>query len=129
MARVVLDSSENRVAVLPGTVRRNDNAIIGYGALEWAQRFYYDLAFLGIAAIDLEQGFMDYEEDEAALRQVLIRQSHRSVVVLADDSKFGRKAYVRTAALSDVATLVTNRQPPEPYVVRLRQAGVELLHD
>ncbi len=128
IATMVSRGSENRVVIVPGTIRRNDNAVIGHGSLEWTAGYFYDIAFMGIAGVDVEQGFTDYEEDEAELRRVLIRQAARRII-LVDDSKFGRRAHVRTAPLSEVDTIITNAPLPEDFEEKFRAAEVEIIHD
>lgn len=128
IAQALVSKSENKVTILPGDIRRNDNAIVGYSAVKAASWRYYDVAFLGIAAIDITQGFMDYEEDEAAIRRAVIEQSGKSMI-LADDSKFGRKTHIRTCAISDVDTVITNKKPKAEYLRCFSEAGVEIVYE
>lgn len=117
-----------KVAVTPGTVRPNDNALIGYETIEYAKRYFFDIAFMGTAAIDRDQGFMDYEEDEAQLRRTLIVQSRLSVF-LADHSKFGRIAYVRTCDIGAADKVVSDRRPPETFAKRFADGNVEVIYE
>jgi DeoR family glycerol-3-phosphate regulon repressor len=112
--------------VTGGTLRTNDNALVGYDALATARKYTFDLALLGIAAID-EQGFMDFADDEAELRRVLALQS-RKVAILAEHSKFGRNARIRTFYFRDVQTLVTDRAPPPAFAEAMLAAGMEIVH-
>lgn len=112
-----------RVQVTPGTFRPNDNALIGYEAVEYVRRFFYDFALMGIAACDLEQGWMDYAEDESLLRRTLLKQSHRQII-LVDHSKFGRRAYARTFGLDELKHVVTDRDPPAAFGQAFAARGV-----
>lgn len=120
--------SENHVRMTPGTLRRNDNALLGYDSIEFVRNHYFDIAFMGIAAVNREFGLMDYEEDEAFMRRALVRQSKLNLI-LVDDSKFGRTASVRTMGLGDVSHIVTNRRPDEEYREIFEGENVELVHD
>ncbi len=124
---LLTQQSDCAVTMVPGRVRRNDNALIGPHALAFAQQFHYDIAFMGIGAVDLEHGFMDYEEPEALLRRVLTRHSRQSVI-LADEGKFGLRTFVNTLPFSAVDTLVTNAPPPASFVASLENAHVNILH-
>lgn len=126
VALTVARSGLNRVMIAPGTIRAKDNAVIGADVIQWAGSFYYDIAFMGIGAVNLGQGFMDYEEEEAQLRRVLVGRTERSVI-LADDGKFGRQAFIRTLAFEDVTTLITNERPPADYGARFEEAEVDVV--
>lgn len=127
IAQVITSQSDNKVLVAPGDVRRKDNALIGPHTLEFAGQFHYDIAFMGIGAIDLELGLMDYQEAEAMLRRRLVRHSRRGVI-LADDGKFGHRLFINTLPFSAITTLVTNRPLPAEFATRLEQDNVEILY-
>jgi DeoR family glycerol-3-phosphate regulon repressor len=117
-----------KVTVTPGTVRPNDNALVGHQTIEYAKQYFFDVAFMGIAAIDKDQGFMDYEEDEAQLRRALIRQSRMSVF-LADHSKFGRIASIRTCDMDAVDKVISDRRPVEPFVKAFSEGKTEMVYE
>lgn len=127
IAQVVTHQSDNQVLVAPGDVRRNDNALIGPHTLAFASQFNYDIAFMGIGAIDLEQGLMDYHEPEAMLRRTLVKHS-RQRVILADDGKFGHRIFVNTLPFSAITTLVTNRPLSVEFTARLERDDVDILY-
>jgi DeoR family glycerol-3-phosphate regulon repressor len=114
------------VSMVPGVVRRNDNAVLGHAGVEWADGHFFDIAFMGIGGIDLDQEFMDHETGEAQLRRALVRRCRRSVI-MADDSKFGRKGFVRTVGFGAVTTLVTNAAPAEAFLSKIAAAKTELV--
>jgi DeoR family glycerol-3-phosphate regulon repressor len=127
IAGLLTQQSDNAVTLVPGRVRRNDNALTGPHALAFARQFHYDIAFMGIGAVDAEHGFMDYEEPEALLRRVLTQHCRQSVI-LADEGKFGLRTFVNTLPFSAVNTLVTNMPPPPNFVESLEKAYVTILH-
>ena len=127
IAQLITQQSDNHVLVAPGDVRRNDNALIGAHTLEFARQFHYDIAFMGIGAVDLKLGFMDYEEPEALLRRTLAAHCLRSVV-LADDAKFGHRTFINTLPFGAITTVVTNRPLSDDFSARLEQDNVEILY-
>lgn len=126
VALTVARRGHNRVMIAPGVIRPKDNAVIGADVLKWAGTFYYDMAFMGIGAVNLAQGFMDYEEEEAQLRRLLVGRSEKSVI-LADESKIGRRAFVRTLEFAEVTTLVTNEPLPADYAAAFGEARVDVV--
>ncbi|MGF7189212.1 DeoR/GlpR family DNA-binding transcription regulator [Robbsia andropogonis] len=127
IALLLTHQSSNHVMTTPGDVRRNDNALIGSHTMEFARQFHYDIAFMGIGGIDLELGFMDYEESEALIRRTLVRHCVRSVVV-ADDGKFGHRAFVNTLPFDAIDTLVTNRPLSIHFAARMEKDHVDVVH-
>jgi DeoR family transcriptional regulator, glycerol-3-phosphate regulon repressor len=115
-----------RVKTTPGWVRPNDNALIGGDTLSFVRRFVYDVAFMGIAACDSEFGWMDYADEESELRRVLYQQASSSVL-LVDDSKFGRRAWIRTFDITTKLTVVTNRALAPAFARIFMDAGVDFL--
>jgi DeoR family glycerol-3-phosphate regulon repressor len=124
---LLLGASINRVNLTPGMLRGKDNALVGYETLSYARRFFYDAAFMGIAACDLHHGWMDYEEHESNLRGVLKTQTRKSVV-LADIDKFGRQAYLNTFPINEKLTVVCDRRPPAPFLEIFNQHDIDLIH-
>lgn len=127
IAMLLTHQSDNAVLLTPGDVRRNDNALIGPHTLEFARQFHYDIAFMGIGGVDLDLGFMDYEEPEALLRRTLARHAVNRVI-LADDGKFGHRTFVNTLPFDAITTLVTNRPLDADYTSRFQRDHVDILH-
>ncbi|MGI4856445.1 MAG: DeoR/GlpR family DNA-binding transcription regulator [Janthinobacterium lividum] len=123
---LLLGPTVTRVNLTPGMLRTKDNALVGYDTLAYVRRFFYDAAFMGIAACDLQHGWMDYEAHESHMRGVLRAQARRSVL-LVDIDKFGRQAYLNTFALDAPLTVVCDRPPPAAFVETFERHGVTLL--
>ncbi|WP_375410618.1 DeoR/GlpR family DNA-binding transcription regulator [uncultured Methylobacterium sp.] len=116
-----------RVNLTPGTLRGNDNALVGYETVAYARRYFFDIAFMGIAACDLDHGWMDYEEHESVLRRTLKGQSRRAVL-LADSRKFGCQANLCTFPLGEALSIVTDKLPPPPFQDVFARHDIEIIH-
>ena len=68
---------------------------------------------------------MDYGQDESDLRRIVAANA-QPVVLVCDDSKFGRRASITTYALDHALTIVTNKPPPPEFLRRFAQAGVQI---
>lgn len=121
-----LGSGPARINLTPGTLRPNDNALVGYETVAYARRYFFDIAFMGIAACDLDHGWMDYEEHESVLRRALKGQSRRAVL-LVDSRKFGRQANLCTFGLADGLSVVTDRPPPPPFQEVFARHDIDLI--
>ena len=127
IARVLAAAGLPQVSVTGGDVRGSDNALVGHATIAAVRGRLFDIAFMGIAAVDLEHGFMDYGSEESVLRQTLIGHARRGVL-LVDRSKFGRSARLRTFGLGEIRTVVTDSRPPAAFASRFAALGVEVLH-
>ena len=123
---LLLGTGPARINLTPGTLRPKDNAVVGYDTVDYARRHFFDIAFMGIAACDLAQGWMDYEEHESVLRRALRGQTRRAVL-LADSRKFGRQANLHTFDLSDPLTVVSDRPPPSSFADRFAKHHIDLV--
>jgi DeoR family glycerol-3-phosphate regulon repressor len=128
IARLLASAGLSQVSVTGGDVRGSDNALVGHATIASVRGRLFDIAFMGIAAVDLDHGFMDYGTEESVLRQTLVNHARRCVM-LADSSKFGRSARLRTFAIEEVRTLITDRRPPAAFADRFAAVGMEVLHD
>ena len=118
----------HEVRLTGGTMRADDNALIGYDAIASVRNYRFDLALMGIVGVDLDAGFMDYGDDEAELRRAAARQSSRSVI-LADHTKFGRPGRIRTFDFGAIDIVIADSAPPQHYRDALARAAVSLIHD
>lgn len=123
---LLLGDGPGRVNLTPGTLRPKDNALVGYETVDYARRFYFDIAFMGISTVDINHGWMDYEEHESVLRRALKSQARRGVI-LVDSSKFGRQANLHTFGLHEALTIVTDRKPPPAFMEVFKQHDIELI--
>jgi len=115
------------VFVTPGQLRSVETDLVGYDTVNYIQNYFFDTVFMGIAAVSLERGFMDYEEDEARIRQALVKSS-RNKVVLADSSKFGKAANICSASFLEIDRLVTDRRPDAQFSAQFEKDGIEVVH-
>jgi DeoR family transcriptional regulator, aga operon transcriptional repressor len=56
-----------------------------------------DVVILGVDGIDAEAGAMAHHEGEASINRMMMQRAHR-VIVAADSSKAGRRAFARICA-------------------------------
>lgn len=125
IAHTLAAGNRNSVYLTGGEYRADDGAIFGASATEFVERFRVRIAILSIAAINLDDGFMDFHLSEAEFSRAVIRQANQ-VIVVADHSKFDIQAPVKVCDFADVDTLITDRPPPPAFAKRLAEAGVIL---
>ncbi|TMV82355.1 DeoR/GlpR transcriptional regulator, partial [Thioclava sp. BHET1] len=124
---LLLGSGVPQVRLTPGTLRIKDNALVGYETMAYVRKNLYDMALMGISAVDPRLGWMDYEEHESVLRQNL-QQHARQSIILADYDKFGIQAHFRTFPLNTPLTVVCDRAPPEHFLKVFAANDIETIY-
>jgi DeoR family glycerol-3-phosphate regulon repressor len=114
------------VVVAGGTVRRADGAVVGSTATQLIGQFKVDYAIIGASAIDEEGALLDFDYREVQVAQAIIANA-RSVMLVADSSKFDRSAPVRIAHMSQIQTFVTDAALPAGLANICHSRGIEVI--
>lgn len=85
-----------------------------------------DVAVLGVVALDVTHGAAAADEAEAAINRLLCERAER-VIVAADSSKLGQRAFARICSAESVNTLVTDVAVSGDMVRRFEEAGVQVV--
>ncbi|MER6459212.1 DeoR/GlpR family DNA-binding transcription regulator [Streptomyces sp. NPDC048409] len=115
-----------KIVVTGGVARPQSYELVGPLADGVLGQITLDVAVLGVVAFDARHGAAAHDEAEAAINRLLCERAAR-VVVAADSSKLGGRAFARICAAELVDTLVTDAAA-EPEAVRaFEEAGVRVM--
>ncbi len=123
IAQVLSANPDVEVHMCGGFVRARDHAVVGEAAVDFVRQFRFDTVIIGVAGIEPDGSMRDFDYREVKVTATAINHS-RQVWVVADASKFERRAMVEVAHVSRVDTLFTDAPPPEGFEAMLREAGV-----
>ncbi|MEM7194238.1 MAG: DeoR/GlpR family DNA-binding transcription regulator [Pseudomonadota bacterium] len=98
-----------------GRVRREDGGVVGESAVDFIKQFKVDYAIIGSSAIEQDGTVLDFDPSEVRVAQSMIEHA-RSVMLLADSTKFRRSAPFRICDLLSIDTFVTDIKPDEPFM-------------
>jgi len=126
IARSLATRNGNRVFMAGGLLRADDGAALGPSAISFVEQFRVKTAILSIAAIDAEEGLMNHHLEEAEFSRVVVERAER-IVVVADHSKFGRRALIHVLPLARIDFLVTDQPPPPPFERLLGEIGIQVV--
>lgn len=112
-----------KIVVTGGVARPQSYELTGPLARGVLQEIILDIAVLGIDALDPAQGVYAHHEDEASINRLLAERAQR-VVVAADSSKIGRRAFARVCGIETVDTLITDDAITPEAVAAFEEAGV-----
>jgi len=126
IAQAVARSSGSEVLMIGGSYRPEARECLGPLAIEQIRRLNAQHCVLTIAALDAEKGAMDFDIGEAEVARAMIERSER-LTIIADASKFERRALMEVCPLEAIDRIVTDRLPAAALTAALRAADVEVI--
>jgi DeoR family glycerol-3-phosphate regulon repressor len=123
IAQLLSISPHIEVHMCGGFVRARDHAVVGEAAVDFVKQFRFDTVIMGVAGIEPDGSMRDFDYREVKVTEAAIAHS-RQVWVVADASKFERRAMVEVAHVSKIDSLFTDAPPPADFNLLLEQAGV-----
>lgn len=111
---------------LGGMLRRSEMSQVGHVTEQALKELRADKVFMGIRAIDLEDGFTNDYSPEVTTDRAIFRMA-RDVTVVADHTKCGRVSAAFVAPLNAMNTLVTDADTPAEFVDALRAQGIRVV--
>ncbi|QPZ38872.1 DeoR/GlpR family DNA-binding transcription regulator [Paramicrobacterium chengjingii] len=114
------------VSTFGGRVRAATTAEVGAVTVAAINQMHFDVAIVGTNAISAEHGLATPDQEEAAIKAAMIRNSAK-VVLLADHTKFAQRSLVRYADVSDIDVVVTGQELESPHRRSLDEVDVEVV--
>ena len=115
-----------KIVATGGVARPQSYELTGPLATETLERVTLDVAFVGVDGIDAITGATAHNEGEANINQLMARQASK-VIIVADSSKVGRRAFARICGPAEIDALVTDAGIAEEEVARFEAAGVTVV--
>ncbi len=128
--KVVSELSDNdriRLVCLGGRFRKATGSFIGTTAYHQLEGLAADKAFVSCTSIHPEFGITDNHEDEAALRQLMVKRSQATILVI-DHTKFEKPATFKICELTDLNTVILDKKVSENSISPLTEEGIEIIY-
>lgn len=125
MAERLLVTSQNEIIVPGGSVHREQNVILSPFDNDVTQHHYAARMFMSVYGLSL-LGLMEADPLLIQSEKRLIGQAEE-LIVLANSSKFEKKAGLILCGLNRVATVITDTGATDAAVQSLEQAGVKVV--
>ncbi|MBY8861446.1 DeoR/GlpR family DNA-binding transcription regulator [Nocardia sp. CA2R105] len=107
IAKYIAETPGMRLLVTGGELLGSVFTLVGERAITFLSDYTADWAFLGADAIDAEAGVTNMNTLEVPLKRAMITAAAHAVVV-ADSSKFGRRALAKVAGLDEITNILTD---------------------
>jgi DeoR family transcriptional regulator, aga operon transcriptional repressor len=115
-----------KIVTTGGVARPQSYELTGPLATGVLEQVTLDVAILGVDGIDAVAGATAHHEGEASINRLMGQRASR-VIVVADSSKVGRRAFARICTIAEVEVLVTDTGIAAQDAARLEDAGVDVL--
>ena len=115
-----------RVLMIGGLLRQMSYSTAGPHAEQTLRALNADRLFLGVDALDPENGLSTPDVLEAQVNALMIRVA-RDITAVLDSSKFMRRSLSVIASLSDIDRIITDDRVDGEMVGLLRARGVEVV--
>ncbi len=115
-----------KIVATGGVARPQSYELTGPLATGVLEQVTLDVAILGVDGIDAAAGATAHHEGEASTNRLMARQA-ALVVIAADSSKVGRRAFARICTAAEIDVLVTDTGIAAEDAARLEDAGVDVV--
>lgn len=107
-------------------ISKSSKIAIGAETIEKIKNIKADLCFLGINAIDIENGITDNDWDVVQVKKTMI-ESAQKVVALTISEKLNSWQKIKVCELTKVDVLITELEPSCPELEAYRNSGLTVL--
>ncbi|RWR02618.1 DeoR family transcriptional regulator [[Pantoea] beijingensis] len=113
------------VTIIGGRIDESSQSCIGDHGRRLLRAIYPDIAFVSCNSWSMEKGITTPTEEKAALKQDLLANAKRRVL-LADSSKYGPWSLFCVDALSTLTDIITDQAIPRDVPPQLRTLPLQL---
>ncbi|RYZ61707.1 MAG: DeoR/GlpR transcriptional regulator [Chitinophagaceae bacterium] len=121
-----MEHPQIEVILIGDKISKNSKITVGADAIAKVKRIKADICFLGINAIDLQQGITDNDWEVVQLKQAMIETS-KLVVCLTIAEKINTCQPLKVCDLDKVDLLITELPPDDPLLEPYAKAGIRIL--
>jgi DeoR/GlpR family transcriptional regulator of sugar metabolism len=114
------------VIVIGDKVSKNSKITVGLEAISKIKELRVDICFLGINAINLENGVSDNDWDVVQIKKAMI-ESAQKLVCLTIAEKINSRQPIQVCDCKKIDTLITELPPDDPLLEPYLKAGIKVL--
>lgn len=108
-----------------GRVKEGYLAFTGPKAVEGLTSFNAEKAFVSCKALSLERGLMEGNEEVTQTKLAMMTHAEKTYL-MADLSKFDKKAFSRVCGFDGIAGVITDEMPPAAWLACFAANGIRL---
>jgi len=113
-AMALSENTTNRIILPGGEMRLPDRDFLNPASIALFSEYRADFGIYGVGGIDGDGSLLDFQAAEVAAREQ-IRMNSRCAILVADCSKFGRRAAAVGGRLDEADHVVLDRRPTDGF--------------
>lgn len=125
IATILSQNDSFEIMIAGGQLRGKDGGIVGPATTDFIKQFRLDYGVIGVSGIEEDGSLVDFDYQETRNAQAIIVHS-KEVMLVADHSKFGRRAMTSFGHISDIDMIFTDEPPNQHYANMLREHDVNM---
>ncbi len=125
-AALLFYQTDFNVILLGGSMRRNSMDIAGPLAEKCLEDLHIDMLFTGCDGAISDEGFFTSDLSIAELERKSVQRT-KSVVVITESIKFGKRSLAKFASPRDVSTIITDGRISQSELRKLGRSGITVI--
>ena len=114
------------VIVIGDKILKNSKITVGLEAVSRIRQLKADLCFLGINALNLENGVSDNDWDVVQIKKAMVESSQK-LVCLTIAEKINSQQPLQVCESSKIDTLITELSADDTLLIPYKEAGIQVL--
>jgi DeoR family transcriptional regulator of aga operon len=115
-----------KIVVTGGVTRGQSYELIGPFATLVLAELTLDWAILGVDGLDARVGATAHHEGEASINNLMATRAEQ-VMIVADSSKLGQRAFARVCGLDEIDIIVTDRDATPAALAPFTERGIRVI--
>jgi DeoR family transcriptional regulator of aga operon len=115
-----------KIVVTGGVTRGQSYELIGPFATLVLAQLSLDWAILGVDGLDPQAGASAHHEGEASINHMMASRADQ-VMIVADHSKLGQRAFARMCAVEEIDVIVTDRDASPESLTAFTERGIRVV--
>jgi DeoR family transcriptional regulator of aga operon len=115
-----------KIVVTGGVTRGQSYELIGPFASLVLDQLTLDWAILGVDALDPRAGATAHHEGEASINHLMATRAEQ-VMIVADGSKLGQRAFARVCDTDEIDVIVTDRDAEPAVLTAFTERGIRVV--
>ncbi len=126
-AALFSDNENIQVVLIGGRLRKSNGSLVGAEAARQIGKICADYSFISPTGVDVQFGITDTNANEAVVRELMIRNSKKRILV-ADHTKFGLTCPNVIAPLDIFDRIVTDKATSAVYMEQMRSLKLNVIY-
>lgn len=123
---VLMQSPSIKLIAIGGNIDMLERSSYGTVCENEFGKYYPDIAFLSVNAVNYNDAFTDFRYDEIGVMQLLARTS-KKVIAVMDSSKLGKCSKKRALEKDEVDLLITDNNVSDEICEKYKENGILIL--